>query len=327
MQNKHKFDIMNDLSPICLFVYNRIDETSQTINALKANFLAKKSDLIIYSDGFKNFSDKALVLKIRSYLKEISGFKSIIIRESDINKGLARSVIDGVTEVLNSHDSIIVLEDDLITTPNFLDFMNQGLQTYSLTNNLMSINGFSIDVEEGNILEKKDVFFHNRPLSWGWATWKNRWKKEMFDVDKINLEINNDILLSFKKKCGDDISRMLLDSLSGNNDSWYVRWAFRHFLENKISLFPFYSKVKNIGYGEYATHCKTIDVLKTSYDNEFLQFFNFPEKPETDPLINKRFLSYFSYNYKFWFRISLIFKSKGLAMLFKDVKLKLFRSN
>jgi len=316
---------MNDLSPICLFVYNRIDETRQTINALKANFLAKKSDLIIYSDGFKNSSDKALVIKIRSYLKEISGFKSIIIRESDINKGLAQSVIDGVTNVFTSYESIIVLEDDLITTPNFLDFMNQGLKTYSSTNNLMSINGFSIDVGHVNILENKDVFFHNRTLSWGWATWKNRWKKEMFDVDKINLEINNEILLSFKKKCGDDISRMLLDSLSGKNDSWYVRWAFRHFLENKIALFPFYSKVKNIGYGEYATHCKTIDVLKTSYDNKFLQVFNFQEIPKIDAKINSRFLAYFSYRYKFWFRILLIFKSNGLAILFKDVKQKLFR--
>jgi len=318
---------MENLSPICLFVYNRIDETKQTINALKANHLAKRSDLIIYSDGYKNSIDRELVIEVRSYLREISGFKSIIIRESEINKGLAQSVIDGVTDVFISYKCIIVLEDDLVTTPNFLDFMNQALKTYSLKNNLMSINGFSIDVGQDNMSEKKDVFFHNRTLSWGWATWKDRWSKEMFDIDKIKSEINDKTLFAFRKKCGDDISRMLLDSLSGRNDSWYVRWVFRHFLEKKLALFPCYSKIKNIGYGEHATHCKTIDVLKTSYDNEFLQFFNFPEKPETDPLINKRFLSYFSYNYKFWFRISLIFKSKGLAMLFKDVKLKLFRSN
>ena len=316
-----------ELAPICLFVYNRIDETMQTIDALKANYLSSESDLIIYSDGFKNSTDKESVINIRFYLKEISGFRSIVIRESGVNKGLAQSVIDGVTEVLTSHESIIVLEDDLITTPNFLDFMNQGLQTYSLTNNVMSINGFSINVGEGKGIKDNDVFFHNRTHSWGWATWENRWEKEMFDVDKIKLEINDEILVLFKNKCGEDISRMLLDSLSGKNDSWYVRWVFRHFLQNKIALFPFYSKVKNIGYGENATHCKSIDVLKTLHDNKFYQVFNYPEIPSIDPIINNRFLSYFSYRYKFWFRFFLIFKSNGIAILLKDVRQKLFRSN
>jgi len=316
-----------ELAPICLFVYNRIEETKQTIEALQANFLAHKSDLIIFSDGYKNKHDKKSVQIVREFVENINGFKSIIVRKSDVNKGLAQSIIDGVTEVLTSYDSIIVLEDDLITTPNFLDFMNQGLKKYFSINKLMSINGFSIDVAKGNGSGDKDVFFHNRTLSWGWATWKNRWKKELFDTNKIKLEINDEILLSFNKRCGEDISRMLVDSLSGKNDSWYVRWAFRHFLDNKIALFPYYSKVRNIGYGEYATHCKTIDVLKTSYDNEFSQVFNFSETPKIDPIINNRFLSYFSYRYKFWFRISLIFKSNGIAILIKDVKQKLFNSN
>ena len=319
--------MQNNLAPICLFVYNRIEETKLTISALQANFLANESDLIVFSDGYKDENDAHSVRIVRDFVSNISGFRSVKIIESFNNKGLAKSVIEGVSLVLENSETIIVLEDDLITTPNFLDFMNQGLQTYSLTNNLMSINGFSINVGEGKGIKDNDVFFHNRTHSWGWATWENRWEKEMFDVDKIKLEINDEILVLFKNKCGEDISRMLLDSLSGKNDSWYVRWVFRHFLQNKIALFPFYSKVKNIGYGENATHCKSIDVLKTLHDNKFYQVFNYPEIPSIDPIINNRFLSYFSYRYKFWFRFFLIFKSNGIAILLKDVRQKLFKSN
>jgi len=313
-----------ELAPICLFVYNRIDETMQTIDGLKANYLSAESDLIIYSDGFKNSTDKESVINIRSYLKEISGFKSIVIRESDVNKGLAQSVIDGVTEVLTSHDSIIVLEDDLITTPNFLDFMNQALKKYFSTNKLMSINGFSVDTSPIEDLSTNDVFFHSRTLSWGWATWSDRWKKEFFSSEKISSNLTEQTLLSFKKNCGDDISRMLLDSLSGKNDSWYVRWAFRHFIEGKIAVFPRLSKVRNNGYGDSATHCKTIDVLKIRYDNEYSRVFHFSNDIQIDKNTHKRILNYYSFSYKLMYRFLLLFKPNGIYMILKDIKQKLF---
>ena len=314
----------DNLAPICLFVYNRIDETKLTIDSLKNNFLAQQSDLIIFSDGPKAQNNLKLINDIRGYLKKINGFKSIKIYESSTNKGLAQSVIYGVTLILNQHDKVIVLEDDLITTPNFLDFMNQGLEEYSKNNRVMSINGFSVDTSPIEDSLTNDVFFHSRTLSWGWATWSNRWKKEFFSSEKIRSNLTEQTLLSFKKNCGNDISRMLLDSLSGKNDSWYVRWAFRHFIEGKVAVFPRLSKVRNNGYGESATHCKTIDVLKIRYDNEYSRVFNFSNDIRIDKNIHKRILNYYSFSYKLMYRFLLLLKPNGIYMIFKDIKQKLF---
>ena len=316
--------MQNNLAPICLFVYNRIDETKLTLNSLKKNFLAQQSELIIFSDGHKDQDDLKLIKGIRHYLKKINGFKSVKICESSTNKGLAQSVIDGVTLVLTQYDKVIILEDDLITAPNFLDFMNQGLEEYSKNNKVMSINGFSVDTGPITDTLSNDVFFHTRTLSWGWATWSDRWNKEFFNSKKIRANLTQQVLLSFKKNCGDDISGMLLDSLSGKNDSWYVRWVFRHFIDGKIAVFPRLSKVRNNGYGDSATHCKTIDVLKIRYDNKFSREFNFPNDIRIDENIHKRILSYYSFSYKLMYRFLLLFKPNGIYMIFKDIKYKLF---
>lgn len=112
------------LAPITLFVYNRPDHTNKTIEALKKNKFAKESELFIFSDGPKKQEDASKVKEVRKYLKTIDGFNDVFIKESEKNKGLANSIISGVTEVINKYRKVIVLEDDLITSPVFLEYMN-----------------------------------------------------------------------------------------------------------------------------------------------------------------------------------------------------------
>ena len=118
------------LAPIVLFVYNRLNHTRQTLEALQKNDLASKSELIIYSDSAKNKNDLDKVAKVREYIKNIDGFKKIIIRKAKKNIGLANSIINGVTKVVNEYGKIIVLEDDLMTSRFFLRFMNEALVAY-----------------------------------------------------------------------------------------------------------------------------------------------------------------------------------------------------
>ena len=156
---------------ICLFTYNRAFETRQTIEALKLNFLAPFSQLFIFSDGPKNESDAEKVGEVRNYIRSIDGFKTVEIIESTINKGLANSIIEGVTQIIDKYEKVIVLEDDLVTTPNFLDFMNQALCFYNGKNNIFSISGFTMDLPSLAAC-KQDFYFSQRVSSWGWATWK-----------------------------------------------------------------------------------------------------------------------------------------------------------
>ena len=307
------------LAPICLFVYNRLSETQQTIKALQENFLSKESHLIIYSDGFKNLTDEESVINIRSFLKEISGFKSIIIRESDINKGLAQSIIDGVTEVLTFHESIIVLEDDLITTPNFLDFMNQALTYFRDKSEIYSINGYSPDIGE----VKSDVFIHSRSFPWGWGTWRDRWEQDSFEEIAIKRIITPNLLSQFSLDCGGDAKKMLLDSLNGKNNSWYIKWVFNNYCNKKYAVFPMYSKVMNIGFTSFnSTHCKEISCYEQkldTYNSTDFSFNNIYSIQRHD----SRFIKYFSKKHKLKFRLRLVFKKGGFLLLLNELKNRL----
>lgn len=114
-------------APILLFTYNRLSETKQTVEALQKNYLASQSKLFIFSDGAKNFRDVQKVKDVREYIGSIDGFKSVKVFESTENKGLANSIIIGVTKIITEYGRVIILEDDLISTPNFLNFMNEAL--------------------------------------------------------------------------------------------------------------------------------------------------------------------------------------------------------
>ena len=150
---------LSDLSPVCLFVYGRLDLTKKTVEALKKNYLSKHTILYIFSDGFKNENDKPDVLAVRNYIKSIIGFKKIVIFSSKINQGLSKSIIKGISKVINIHKKVIVLEDDLVTSKNFLDFMNLSLNFYEDFKKISSISGFS-PAAYTNINE--DIYFFHR---------------------------------------------------------------------------------------------------------------------------------------------------------------------
>lgn len=311
--------LKSNLAPIGLFTYNRLDETIKTVEALKRNHLAKDSDLIIYSDAPKSNFGKEKVWAVREYLESIEGFKSIKLFKADENKGLANSIIDGVSDVITEYGKVIVLEDDLITLPNFLDFMNQCLDFYENIDSIQTINGFSPLINCVN-----PVYFHTRSFPWGWATWKKYWDKDIFDKDVISNIINEDetILNNFKKKCGQDISSMLLDSINGKNDSWYVRWVFSHFMSNKYSVYPKMSLIENIGFSDEATNCKGIKTYKYEMDNDGKRAFEFNDSISVNNAESKQFLNYFSKIYRLKIRIPLLFSISGLKLLLADIKSK-----
>jgi hypothetical protein len=312
---------MKKLAPVCLFVFNRLNETKRTIQELQKNFLALESDLIIFSDGVRGDQSDAKVIEVRNYIRTVSGFKSIQIVEAITNNGLANSIIEGVTQTLNKYGKVIVLEDDLITTPNFLTFMNEALDFYKESSRVQSVNGYSLKIQN-----KEDVYFHRRAFPWGWGTWDDRWSKELFDKDKILKMIKTDkkLLKDFNKICGSDISSMLKDSISGVNNSWYVRWVFNHFINKKLSVYPATSKVRNIGFINEGTHCVGINTYKEEIDIKHNVDFSFFHFKESNKIVNDQFLKYFKKNYKIWFRIKLLVTPLGRTLLFNEIRNKYF---
>ncbi len=238
---------LNMPAPIALFCYNRPDHLKLTVESLKENSIAKDSTLFIFSDGAKSdkLDDKIKVDEVREYIGKVTGFKNIIIQRSKENKGLAKSVIEGVTEILEKFEKVIVMEDDLICSKDFLLFMNNALDFYKDNSKIGSISGFSFMLEKHNL--KDDYFFIKRASSWGWATWKNRWLKVDWALKKYDEFISDSKAVDDFKNAGRDLIPMLKKQNQSLIDSWAIRWTFFHYEKDLYCLVPKYSKIRNIG--------------------------------------------------------------------------------
>lgn len=259
---------MQNYAPLCLFVYNRIEHTKKTIEALKKNLLSESTDLFIFSDAEKNEKSKNAVNEVREYIDTIKGFKNIKIIKSDYNKGLANSIIDGVTQVVNEYGKVIVFEDDLISSPKTLEYLNSMLDSYKDNEKIMSVTSYNYPYKTVNIPDgyRFDNYFSGRPCSWGWATWKDRWNSVKWDGDIYQEYINNkNIQNDFKKYSGVDIDRMLKKQLSGEIDSWAVRFVFNCFIQKKLASYPTSSYITNIGSDGSGTHKGLNDDYITNY--------------------------------------------------------------
>jgi len=243
-------------APVALFAYNRPWHLEQTVTALSQNLLAHETDLIIFSDGARNEKDQASVKEVRRYIRSIQGFRTITFRESPVNKGLARSVIDGVTEVLNDHDSVVVLEDDMVTSRYFLSYMNEGLLLYANDESVISIHGYMYPVRE----KLPEYFFLKGAHCWGWATWRRGWK--LFERDgAVLLKTLQARALEreFDYEDAYPFTDMLRRQIQGLNDSWAIRWHASAFLKDKLTLYPGISLLKNIGFDDSGTNSVSSD--------------------------------------------------------------------
>ena len=238
---------MNDfLAPILVFCYNRPDHLKQTIEALKGNALASLSRLFIFSDGSKGEHDRERVAEVRRYIHTVEGFGKISVAESERNRGLSRSVIEEVTGVVNEYGKVIVLEDDLVTTPDFLTVMNRLLDAYQPRRNIFSVTAYAppIRVPSGYT---KDFYLAPRSSSWGWGTWADRWFSASWGSDHYKQLLNDSRLKKRLTGGGNDLWPMLYKQQTGVIDSWAARWCAAQAVQGAFGVYPVKSKVRNIG--------------------------------------------------------------------------------
>ena len=240
-------------APIALFTYKRLDTLKQTIIHLQKNKMASESVLYIFCDGAKNPTDEPHVKEVHDYIESVDGFKEVYALKSKKNRGCANSIIKGISDVLDKHESVIIVEDDLTTTANFLCFMNKALEFYKQNERVLSISGYSLDLDS---LGKRpnDTYFLPRGWPWGWATWKNRWENVDWDVKDYKEHRRNPKERKGFSRGGSDLNRMLRKQMEGELDAWDIRWFYHQYKTDTLTLYPTHSKVTNIGFDAMATH-------------------------------------------------------------------------
>lgn len=253
--------------PVIIFVYNRPEHTKKTIEALAENNLAKETKIFIFSDAAKNEKAIKNVEATRNFIESVSEkklFKSVEIIKAPKNKGLANSVITGVTEVIEKFGEVIVLEDDLISSKDFLLYMNRALEYYKNNKSIWSISGYNIPIAIPSDYNH-DVYLSYRGCSWGWATWQDRWNQvdwivKDYDKFKKNKEQRKKFNLG-----GRDMANMLDSQMEGKIDSWAIRWCYSQSKIDMYTVYPVKSRIKNIGLDGSGTHSG----LTTRYDVHF----------------------------------------------------------
>ena len=261
----------NDLAPVILFVYNRPEHTKKTIDALKKNLLARDTELFIFSDAAKNDAERKNVEKVRKYIKTLDGFESITLIERKENLGLATSILSGVTEIINQNGKIIVLEDDLITSTLFLNYMNYYLNYYKNEQKVFSITGFHYPESLLLVPDKHpySIYFGYRCMSWSWATWINRWNKVDWEVKDYDKFIKDKKLKKHFNRGGEDLSDMLRSQIEGKIDSWAIRWCYAQSKNDAYCVYPVKSLVNNMGFDDTGVHSGKTNrfAIKTLSDN------------------------------------------------------------
>ncbi len=258
-------------APIVLFVYNRPWHTEQTLRALMANDLAAESELFIYADGAKPGADAEQLQRIsdvRALLRREQWCGQVHIIESDHNKGLADSIIAGVTEVVNQYGRVIVLEDDLVTSCGFLRYMNDALNLYEKDKQVMLVSGYIYPYK--HIPKTPTTYFLRVYACWGWATWKRAWDCYEHDID-VHLSHYNtpalqkefDIEGNMRNYC------QLVYNKQGTYYTWAVRWYASWLWTGGYALFPSHSLVCNVGFDNSGEHCGT---SQTSYNGQVVDF-------------------------------------------------------
>jgi len=276
------------VAPVILFVYSRPFHTKLTVEALALNHGANQHDLIVFSDAAGDTGKSESVDAVREYLQTITGFRSVTVYHRLYNFGLAKSIIEGVTQVLKQYDRIIVLEDDMVTSRYFLTFMNEALDRFANDDRVISIHGYMYQVKT----ELPEAFFLQGADCWGWATWRRGWT--LFNPDGpflLNELKNRKLIKAFDFNGTFDYSGMLEGQIKGRNDSWAIRWYASAFLAGKLTLYPGRSLVHNIGNDGSGRHCGTNHALDVQLSDRPVMLDDV--KVEASPMVQKDLEAYF----------------------------------
>lgn len=231
-------------APLAVFAWRRPIHTERVLQALSANPEAADTDLYVFVDGPRKPSDFALVSEVLEVVRGVSGFRTLTLKIQPQNLGLSRSITGGIDFVLQHHESVIVVEDDIVVSRSFLAYMNSFLELYANDSAVASIHGYVYPHER----ELPSTFFIAGADCWGWATWRRAWRHYRPDGEYLLKEVlRRNLVSTFDFDGTAEYTKMLRDQIAGRNDSWAVRWYASALLSGMFTLYPSHSLATNIG--------------------------------------------------------------------------------
>lgn len=283
------------LYPVVLLAYNRPDHTLQVLQALQKNLLADRSELFIFIDGTKagaTDEDIEKNRKVREVVAEEQWCGKVEVYASDQNRGCRLGPVFGISEVLKKYEAAIILEDDIVTSPFFLTYMNQALSYYRMFPGVFSVSGYNMPPSVLPIPDDYayDAYVSLRQQNWGWGTWANRWQLIDWNKDFIPAFLQREHEKEAFNRGGDDLSIMLEDEYKECSDAWDIQFSFNQFKYHAVSIVPCHSYTNNIGLDQSGTH--TLGKNRSGFENDLSLA---PENPHLPDVLyeDKRIINAF----------------------------------
>ncbi len=271
-------------APVLLFVYKRILTLKKVIKSLNENEPFYRNELYIFSDGPKNKSEKIHIKKLRSYLLKIKGFKKIKIFSQKKNIGLASNIIEGVSKIIKIKKKVIVIEDDLVLSKNFLKYMNDNLEKYKDQKKVWHISGWNWNFNFPK--HKYDFFFMRYATCWGWGTWNDRWKYFEKNPNKIIRSFSKNSIGKFNLDNSYNFWSQIIRNKKKIINTWAIFWYATIFVNKGLSINPLIPLVRNIGNDSYSTNLKgTITINNKIFKNYLPK--KYPKKIQEDKILLK----------------------------------------
>ena len=274
-------------APVALFVYNRADNTRRTLEALARNTLARNTQVYVFSDGGKDAKSWALVNKVRKVVSDFAGaFARFELVARPENIYLERNITEGIAQVFAEHNRIIVLEDDIVTSPYYLQYMNQAFELYEDVPRVMHVAGFT-----NLVLPDVPFYFTPHMSGWGWGTWRDRWNGNF-----LHYKTREEALAGLTS---DDENALqyggvfpCLKSLDKRPIPWDICWEIAIHRAKGLCLTPGRTMVRNIGLSN-GTHFRSFRLLQRFEFDRLPQQQPLPlvriDNPQADPAIEAQF--------------------------------------
>ncbi len=273
---------------IGVFCYNRANKLKTCIDALLKNPECKTLDIVFFSDGYKTEKDQQGVLETRAYIDSITGFKNVIKHFRERNFSTGPNFREGLTWLSNNYDEFIIVEDDLVVSPNYVKYLLDALKFYKNNESVFCITGYVFPITVPKSYHY-DTIVYKRFCSYGWAGWGNRFKTVIWEHNELQKLMNTSA--GFKPRLnaeGYDLVRMLKKQISGKISTWDVQLQV-HVAENRMKvIYPVLSKVNNIGFDTESTNTYGINYLVTPVDDGKQQTFNFCDANYIVPTLQKQ---------------------------------------
>ena len=274
------------LAPIALFAYNRPEALFKTLESLKNNKSIKKTDIYIFSDGpISKKIDRKKVYEVRKIIKNIKSLKIKKIIFYKTNRGLKKNIIEGINYIFKKHSKIIVLEDDLLVSPYFINYMNRSLNFIKYKKNIWHVSAWSYPIKT-NYKNSNDTFLWHNMNCWGWGTHRIHWKKLILNSDFFIKSFTKEQINDFDFDGNLNNWSQLIRNHQKKINTWAIFWNATIFWNKGLCLNPVKSYVRNIGFGENSTN--TLKYIAQSKDLNFNDKIYFPKKQDSNHLYIKK---------------------------------------